>query len=209
MVFDMSKTMKYAADRKFRRSRASPAKAPAGESPAQMAASPNARPGPPAVWQELLFLLLKIAAIALAFLLIFTFVFGILRNTDPDMSPAVADGDLVIFYRLDKRYAAQDVLVLDYQGQRQVRRVVAAAGDTEDITEDGLVVNGAIQQERDIYFPTQPYEDGIRFPITLKEGQVFVLGDHRTNATDSRIYGAVEVKDTLGKVMTLLRRRGL
>lgn len=170
---------------------------------------PMQRPRAPAVLWELLLLIIKIAAIVCALLLIFTFIFGMFRNTDPDMSPAVADGDLVFFYRLDKNYASQDTLVLKVKGQKQVRRVVAAAGDTVDITEDGLIVNGAVQQEMKIYVPTRPYEEGVRFPVTLKEGQVFVLGDNRTNATDSRVYGVVENRDTLGKVMAILRRRGI
>ncbi|WP_242996422.1 signal peptidase I [Lacrimispora amygdalina] len=164
---------------------------------------------PPPLWKEVLLLLGKIAVISLAFLLLFTFLFGLYRNADADMTPAVKDGDLVIFYRLDKRYIAGDVLVLEYQGQKQVRRVVATAGDTVDITEDGLIINGAIQQEPDIYFATHRYEGGPEFPVTLSEGQVFVLGDHRTNATDSRVYGVVEIRDTLGKVMAVFRRRSI
>ena len=161
------------------------------------------------VLKDILFLLLKIAGILLAFALIFTFIFGIFRYQEPGMAPALKDGDLVIYYRLDKQYLLQDTVVLEFEGEKQVRRVIATAGDTVDITEDGLLVNGALQQEPDIYFPTNAYEEGVRFPITLSEGQIFVLGDSREHATDSRIYGAVEVKDTLGKVMTLLRRRNI
>lgn len=158
---------------------------------------------------EVLLLFAKIAAICLAFLLLFTFLFGLYRNAGADMTPAVKDGDLVIFYRLDKRYIAGDALVLEFKGKKQVRRVAATAGDTVDITGEGLIINGALQQEPDIYFSTQRYEGGAELPATLGEGQVFVLGDHRTNATDSRIYGVVEVRDTLGKVMAIFRRRGL
>lgn len=207
----MSKRLKHAADGRFSKSRGQPPqRVPDSACPAP--APPvfsDGQPRGPTVLQELLFLLMKIAAIAFVFVLIFTFVFGLYHNTDPDMSPAIADGDLVIFYRLDKRYVAQDTLVLEFDGQKQVRRVVATAGDTVDITEDGLVINGAVQQEPDIYFSTLPYEEGVRFPITLKEGEIFVLGDHRTNATDSRVYGAVKAEDTLGKVMSILRRRGI
>lgn len=53
------------------------------------------------------------------------------------MYPNIKDGDLVVYYRLDKNYTARDLTVLDYQGSRQVRRVIAVAGDTVDITEDG------------------------------------------------------------------------
>lgn len=163
----------------------------------------------PPLLKELLGLLLKIGAVILAVTLLFTFVYGLHRNQDPAMAPAVKDGDLVVFYRLDKNYLFGDTLVLEYQGKRQVRRVVATAGDTVDITEDGLVINGALQQEPDIYEPTRRYDTGVAFPLRVGEGQVFVLGDARENATDSRVYGLVDVQDTLGKVMTILRRRSI
>ena len=186
------------------------------EQPWELTTDPPTQPSlrkdslqPPPLWKELLYLLGKIAAICFAFLLLFTFLFGLHRNADPDMTPAVKDGDLVVFYRLDKRYIAGDILMLEFEGEKQARRVVATAGDTVDITEAGLIVNGAIQQEPDIYFPTYRYEDGPEFPVTLGEGQVFVLGDRRENATDSRVYGVVEIQDTLGKVMAVLRRRSI
>jgi len=160
------------------------------------------------LWQEALRFGLKLAGIAAAFALLLSLVYGLHRNTDPDMSPMVKDGDLVLFYRLDKEYAIRDILVLNYQGERQVRRVAARAGDTVDITEQGLVINGARQQEGEIYEETQRYADiGVSFPLILQEGQLFVLGDARENAADSRIYGPVETKDTLGKVITVMRRR--
>jgi len=141
-------------------------------------------------------------------MLTFTFLYGFYRNADPDMAPMIKDGDLVMFYRLDKDYAIGDLLLLDFQGERQVRRVVAKAGDIVDITEDGLIINGAIQQEPDIFQQTRRYESGVVFPLTVREGQVFALGDARKNATDSRVYGPVDTKDTLGTVMTVIRRRG-
>ncbi|MBE7718741.1 MAG: signal peptidase I [Lacrimispora celerecrescens] len=163
----------------------------------------------PSLLMEILFLLAKIAAVLLVMLLGFTFMFGLCRNVDASMTPAVKDGDLVIFYRLDKNYVADDTLVLEFEGKKQVRRVIATAGDIVDITEEGLFINGALQQETKIYVPTQRYEVGAEFPLTVREGQVFVLGDSRVNATDSRIYGAVDFKDTLGKVITILRRRDI
>ena len=159
------------------------------------------------VWRELLNLVVKVAVIAVIFVMLFTFLYGIHRDTDPDMTPMVKDGDLMMFYRLDKNYAIGDLLVLDFHGVRQARRVVARAGDTVDITEDGLIINGAIQQEPEIFQMTRRYEDGISFPLIIGEGQVFVLGDARENATDSRIYGPVDIEDTLGTVITVIRRR--
>jgi len=86
---------------------------------------------------------------------------------------------------------------------------VAVAGDTVDITEDGLLINGSLVQEQNIFGETLHYEDGISLPITIEDGQVFVLGDRRGNSVDSRLYGPVNIKDTLGKVMTIIRRRNI
>ena len=162
------------------------------------------------VWKDLLSLFLKILLIAMVFVLLFTFLYGIVRCEDPSMDPAVKDGDLVLYYRYTKGgYLPQDVIALEYDGKTQVRRVVATAGDTVDITEDGLLINGALQQESEIFQDTERYQEGVEFPLTVPEGQVFVLADSRTGATDSRIYGCASIEDTLGKVMAVVRRRGI
>lgn len=162
------------------------------------------------IGKDILFLVLKIVSIVLIFVLLFTFLFGIIRFQEPSMAPAIKDGDLVIFYRyINADYLTQDVIVVKYNGQRQVRRVVATAGDTVDITADGLVINGAPQYEPEIIQKTDPYEEGVRFPLTVPEKHVFVLGDGRGESTDSRIYGCVRIDDTLGKVMLVIRRRGI
>ena len=166
-------------------------------------------PPEPSVWRDLRALGIKLGGIAAVFALLFTFLYGLHRSAEPGMHPAVKDGDLVLYYRLDKRYKPGDLLLLAFQGKTQVRRVIAVAGDTVDITEDGLFVNGALQQEPNVYQRTQRYKDGADFPLTLRENEVFVLGDARENAADSRVYGPVNLKDTRGAVITLLRRRNL
>ena len=157
---------------------------------------------------ELLILLIKIAAIVAVFVAIFTFIFGIFRTGDASMHPAIRDGDLVIYYRYDKEYVAGDTIVVDYNGELQARRVVAIAGDTINFTGSGqLLINGSAQQERDIYEKTFRLDTDIEFPLTLGPGEVFVLGDGREHSTDGRVYGAVLVDDTLGKVTIVIRTR--
>jgi signal peptidase I len=176
-------------------------------------ASDSAEPGPRAVhspvWRELASLGVKLAAIGGVVALVLTFLYGLHVTSDADMAPSVKEGDLVLFYQLDKDYSAGDLAALRFDGQIEVRRVVAVAGDTVDITEDGLVVNGALQQELEIFEPTRRYADGTDLPVTLAPGEVFVMGDARQDATDSRVYGAVHRKDTLGTVITVLRKRNL
>ena len=150
---------------------------------------------------------MKIAVIAGVILIIFTFVYGLHYSVEPGMHPSIKDGDLVMYYRWNKNYHAGDLVLLTVEGQKQVRRVIAVAGDTVDITEDGLTINGALQQEPDIYQTTKRYSDGIEFPLTIGEGQIFVLADAREGTADSRIYGSVNIKDTHGTAITIMRRR--
>lgn len=159
--------------------------------------------------QDIQLLLLKIGILAALAAFLFLFVFGIARCTDASMFPAVKDGDLAVYYRTDKDYRQGDVVVLEVDGKTQIRRVAAVAGDTVDVREDGLFINGALQQENNIYEETQRYQEGIDFPVTLEEGEIFVLGDAREHSTDSRIYGPVKAEDTKGTVITLIRRRGI
>ena len=73
-------------------------------------------------------------------------------------------------------------MVIKQDGGRQIRRVAAVSGDVVDVTEEGLNVNGYQQQEADIYTETLPYKNGIEYPLTVGEGQIFVLGDNRISA---------------------------
>lgn len=178
------------------------------EEPEKVRGKPRTPADQPSLLQDILALLIKIFAILTALGLLFTFLFGIVSVRDMSMKPAVQDGDVAIFYRLKKEYVASDVLALKYEGQIQVRRVVAVAGDTVDITEGGLIINGSLiadstRQELLLY------EDGASFPLTVGEGQVFVLGDYRQGTIDSRMYGPVDTKDTLGKVIALIRQRNI
>lgn len=163
------------------------------------------------ILREAILLLIKIGAVIAAFAIVFVFIFGIYRSRGEAMYPMLKDGDLVIYFRFDKDYVADELTVVEYQGEKQTRRVVAVAGDNVDIDteQNKLILNGAVQQEINISEPTIRYDTGVEFPLTVGEGQIFVLGDSREKATDSRVYGCVDVKDTLGKAVWLLRTRGL
>ena len=163
----------------------------------------------PSVLKELGGLGVKIVVICLVFALIFTFFYGFHRVTNSDMSPMVRAGDLVLFYRLNKDYAIGDLLLVDFQGERLVQRVVAREGDVVDFENGNLVVNGFIQQEPEIFQETWQYKNDVSFPLKVNAGQVFVLADAREGATDGRVFGSVDLEDTLGTVITIIRRRNL
>ena len=166
-------------------------------------------PSPPPLSRELGYLLIKLLLVGGILSVLLLVVFGMTRNTDLGMSPAVKHGDLIFYFRLDKQYQATDLVALTYDGKVQIRRVIASAGDTVDISESGLIINGQLQTEAEVVGETLAYTEGIAFPLTLGIGEVFLLGDSRELAADSRLYGPVTEAETLGKVMVIMRRRNL
>lgn len=162
----------------------------------------------PSILGEFLLLLLKIAFVAAFATMVLVFLFGVTQQGDESMGPAVREGDLIVFYRLQKEYSAGDLIVVNDGDRKEVRRVIATAGDEVGFDENGLVINGYHQIEERIHTETLPFSDGITYPVTIREGQVFVMGDNRPQSRDSRLYGPVDVDTgTEGEVMTVIRRR--
>lgn len=171
--------------------------------------TPEERHKRPTLLEEFLFLFAKIGMILIVVALVFTFIFGVTQEKDASMAPAMREGDIVFFQRIGGDFIANDAVVVREGGQAQVRRIVAVEGDSVDITAQGLVINGVFQQELHIFEETTQFVEGVTFPLIVPEGEVFILGDSRSRARDSRIYGTVRVDDILGRVITLIRRRNL
>jgi len=161
------------------------------------------------LWKDLAVLLVKAGAAVLFIWLMFTYVYGITKG-DGMMAPSFQAGDLVFYYRLEKNIAEGDVVVYERGQETSEYRVVAEEGDTVDIQNGSLTVNGYGRDETYLYgAETEAWENGIRFPVTVGTGQVFLLCDDRTEATDSRIFGCVDKKDIKGKVILVMRRRSI
>ena len=140
--------------------------------------------------------------------LLFTQVLFLGRMSGNEMFPAVKDGDLVLGCRLEKDYAKNDVVVYERSGTLRVGRVLARGGDIVTLSESGVVeVNGSAQGGG-ILYPTYP-KSLLSYPYAVPEDSVFILGDCRTQAEDSRDFGPVQCSAVKAKVITLIRRRGL
>lgn len=134
--------------------------------------------------------------------------FGLRIVHGNQMYPALLDGDLTLTYRVDE-YVKKDVIFYTAEGQTLVGRVVARSGDLVQISESGvLTVNGTPQTDESIYptFPGENWPGSLQVP----EGCVYVLGDYRINAVDSRQLGCIPLEQVQAKVIgLLLRHRGI
>lgn len=139
------------------------------------------------------------ALFAAVMALIFLFVIGISRVSGNSMEPTLHDGQPVVFLRLQRDYSRGDVVaVRTPAGEWIVKRVAAVAGDTVDVSDGSVTVNG-----KPVGPAAGPAEEtGFSgYPLMLKSGQIFVLGDNSAVSVDSRTYGPLAVSQTRGKIM--------
>ena len=160
------------------------------------------------ITQGYISLALRCLTLALVLLVLLTQVFLITQVSGNDMFPAVKDGDLLFAYRLQSDLSKNDVVVYTAAGQRRVGRILGRPGDVITLDDSGnLLVNGT-NQGGEIMYPTYAKEN-YTYPYVVPEDAYFLLGDYRTQTEDSRDFGAVPKSDIRGKVITILRRRGI
>ncbi len=138
-------------------------------------------------------------------------LFGLLFGVSPvkrnDMFPRLSPGDLMLYYKLDKKFHSGDLITYKKDGELLVGWVMGVPGETVDIKADGTIyINGSLIVENEIFYKTGLYDSGVAFPVTLGPDEVFVLADNREGAKDSRYYGAISFTDVKGKVISALRR---
>jgi signal peptidase I len=100
-------------------------------------------------------------------------------------------GDVVVFERPPRASTGEDGEIKDL-----IKRVVAVGGDTIEAKEGEVYVNGERIDENYLE-PGTPTDN---LPLkTIPDGQVFVMGDNRTNSEDSRIFGPIDEDTIVGR----------
>ncbi len=155
--------------------------------------------------------------------IIFSLFFRLATIVGPSMQNTLYSGERVIITNFLYKPKYGDVVVIsrnmnnsvdDVDTGREpiIKRIIATEGQYVDIDfEEGKVFVGADLSnmlelsESYVNGPTNLKYD-IEFPVYVKEGHVFVLGDNRNNSTDSRSstigdLGLIDERYILGKAV--------
>ncbi len=118
------------------------------------------------------------------------------------MEPTLMPGDRVLVTKFIYRFVKPkpgDIIVFiapNGDGRDFIKRIVATGGDTVEVKEGRLFVNGKPSQGD---YKTMP-GDYSNFPATkIPKGRVFVMGDNRPNSMDARVFGPLDENAILGR----------
>ncbi|MFL2099915.1 signal peptidase I [Desemzia sp. FAM 23989] len=162
-------------------------------------------------WKEFFSTLLYIVVALVIFMLVRHFLFAAVSVEGDSMVPTLHDNDRLILNKVAdiNRF---DIVVFDAPddpGKQYIKRVIGVPGDTIEVRDDVLFVNGEEVPEEYLaaeYFTldeSDNFTDDFNLSILtgiekVPEGQYFLLGDNRINSKDSRYFGFVEESAIVG-----------
>ena len=156
---------------------------------------------------------LTLAFAALLALLINSFVFFFARVEGSSMLGTLKDGEVLFVWRAGYVFGQPqrgDIVIchypktkdggyLDQKNTCYVKRVIGLPGDTVSIRQGTVYINGEALKES--YLETERTDSQSMEAVVLEEGEYFLMGDNRSDSTDSRRMGAVERGKILGKAV--------
>lgn len=131
--------------------------------------------------------------------------FGAVEVDGTSMEPTLDPGKRsvvhrwIYYYRDPQRY--EIVVIRNQDGSMSVKRVVGLPGETLELADGAVRINGAPLAEPYLAPGVSTRPEGRRpASWTLGHDQYFVLGDNRMDSDDSRYFGPLHKELILGKI---------
>jgi signal peptidase I len=128
---------------------------------------------------------------------------GAVRVASPTMAPTFQSGNQAIYQRDASGIVRGDVVVVQVPGEDGVlvRRIIGLPGDRVACCDSAgrVVVDGKALNED--YLPPGVVPSRTKFTVALAPEQIWLMGDNRAIAVDSRMWGALAMSDIVGRVL--------
>lgn len=176
-------------------------------------------------WRSVFSTILILALAPIIAWTMITFVFQSYEVDGPSMDETLHDKDRLIVLKTGKTIAEltnkeyipkrHEVIIFvkhgllelgSSQDKQLIKRVIGLPGDRVVVNDGKITIynsehpSGFDPDEGTNYAKTISYTNG-NVDITVPKGQVFVCGDNRGNSLDSRVFGPVDNKDIIGKLV--------
>jgi signal peptidase I len=130
-------------------------------------------------------------------LLIRTFLVTPIKVSGHSMDNTLQNREILILKKYDKNIKRFDIVVIDINGEKIIKRVIGLPGDKILYKNNKLYINGTYYKEPFLVKGT--ITEDYKLDSTIPKGYYFVLGDNRANSADSRIIGLISKKEISGK----------
>ena len=182
----------------------------------------------PSRFVDSVFDFVELAVVTLTVIMILTSFFFRHSIVDGDsMLGTLEDGQHLIISDFMYEPKVGDIVVIeDYSTALKkpiIKRVIATEGQKIRIAKEGIYVDGRYLREDYVYTSQEGYyydvnpstaiweneavketlkvAPGLFYEFVVPEGEIFVMGDHRNNSTDSRHIGTVDEDALIGRVV--------
>ncbi|MBQ0078598.1 MAG: signal peptidase I [Eubacterium sp.] len=143
-----------------------------------------------------------IGIVVIATLVVFNVIVGVSRVSGESMNPTLEDNQVVFYLRLSDNYHNGDIVSIKMpNGDKYVKRIIASPGDTIDISDGAVTVNGQVLSEEYAQGITDKGIYEISYPYQVEQDMFFVLGDNRESSVDSRTFGPVVRSSIKGSLL--------
>lgn len=130
------------------------------------------------------------------------FVVSPIRVNGASMNPTLNDKDIMLLDEISYHFSdiqRFDIVVVKEEDEYLIKRVIGLPGEVVEYKNDKLYIDGKYVKE------DFKHKETFDFFTTLGKDEYFIMGDNRTNSTDSRVFGPISRDKIMGKTsLTIL-----
>lgn len=143
------------------------------------------------------------ALLAVIIYMLFGVVFGVALVEGDSMEMGFTGRSLAVFLRLGRPKRSDVVIFTTSSNKTLIRRVVAIEEDFISMSKNtgNVLINGEAEDKTPVQGRTYPVSETMEYEYTVPLESVYVLGDNRETAVDSRHFGAVNERRIIGTVL--------